>query len=236
MRKTELAEKVGPDHPEMGALNVQLKFLKALMEQQGSGLSGSDELARHHFKLEAERDALTDQIKELELTVAADEDKASKMFTASDKIDRLKQSIDRRDDKVKDLQMERNQIQATTTGGGYRVQAITPPDEGVKIAPVLSKFLLLGGFLGLMVGFGLSLLADYSDRSFRSPSEISKRLGFRVLGHIPWLRSGTPAKKVSKSGLDTSLAAFFGRTRPNPKRIAACEHNCTSALRGAITR
>ncbi len=59
---------------------------------------------------------------------------------------------------------------------------------------------LLGG---LVVGAGLAWAAEMSDRSFRSPHEIRRRLGLSILGHIPQFELA-------------EVPAAERRTRPRP--------------------
>jgi capsular exopolysaccharide synthesis family protein len=64
-------------------------------------------------------------------------------------------------------------------------------------------------FLGLLGGVGLAYLAEVTDKSFRTPEEIRRRLGLPIIGHIPFTAAakgkgdGTAAAK-----LDASLLAY----------------------------
>src|SRR5207253_1957994 len=90
--------------------------------------------------------------------------------------------------------------------------------EGVQVAPVLYQSLLSGGMLGLLLGVGLALAVEASDRGFRSAAEIRKRLGVAVLGHIPRIKTQDAATKPSAGGLDPLLASFL---RPNSAEAEA---------------
>jgi len=64
-------------------------------------------------------------------------------------------------------------------------------------------------FLGFLSGFGLAYLAEVSDKSFRTPEEIRRRLGLPVVGHIPFLRQEETAELVRSTGLDPVLCTFY---------------------------
>src|SRR5262249_10865888 len=72
--------------------------------------------------------------------------------------------------------------------GGYDAKVIAPAGIGVQIAPSLSRNLIMGAGIGLLLGFGLAYLAEGTDKSFRNPEEIRRRLGLPILGHIPPVR------------------------------------------------
>jgi capsular exopolysaccharide synthesis family protein len=79
------------------------------------------------------------------------------------------------------------EIKLVTDPGGYYVNVLSEPRPGKKVAPVAMQIFLLAGILGLMVGVGFAYLADLSDKSFRTPEEIRRRLGLPVIGHIPFM-------------------------------------------------
>ena len=116
------------------------------------------------------------------------------------------------------------------TVGGYEVNDITKPSDGVQVAPVLIQSLLLGAVVGLLLGGGLGLRAELADRSFRSPGDIRRHLGLPVLGHIPPIRidraAGGQAGRGARSGPGRAPAAAI---RPRPRPFAASARSCSSA-------
>src|SRR5438067_9192966 len=55
----------------------------------------------------------------------------------------------------------------------------------------------LSAIFGLTAGIGLAYLAEMSDKSFRTPAEIRRRLGLPVIGHIPFFDADEAAKKAA---------------------------------------
>src|SRR5207248_10422802 len=87
---------------------------------------------------------------------------------------------------------------------------------------------------GIACGFGLAYLVDVSDRSFRTPTEIRRRLGWPVLGHIPLFPVGSDLSNLAAidgAMLDPTLCTFY---RPQSKEAEAYRSVRTSLyFRGA---
>lgn len=124
--------------------------------------------------------------------------------------------------------------------GGYEAKVISPPGQGYKVAPVAWQIFAGGLFLGLLGGAGLAYLLDVSDRSFRAPEEIRRRLGLPVVGHIPFL---SPADQLGRvkgpaAGPAPSTPRWAATTAPTPLRprpTAASAPRCSSAPRARST-
>lgn len=97
------------------------------------------------------------------------------------------------------------------TTGGIEAQVIFPPGVGNKVEPKPVTVFALASMLGLIAGFGLAYLADVTDKSFRSPEEIRRRLNLPVLGHIPSLLSEEEerAKADGVAGPDPILVTYY---------------------------
>lgn len=205
IQKEELSSTLGPNHPDILSIESKIRRLKSLL---GTGAE-LDELDRYRMKLEAERDGIIESIKYLNGTLKDDEQKLAGLADIQEEIERRKISMNRIDDRIKEKRGEKVQVEATRLSGGYRVEDINPPTVGMQVAPVLMRSLSLGGILGLLAGLGLGMVIEVSDRSFRSPIEIRRRLGVPVVGHVPWINTTSPAQNSSKTGMDRTLAAFF---------------------------
>lgn len=65
-----------------------------------------------------------------------------------------------------------------------KVRVIDRPGVGYQIAPQLLTSIAAFVFAGGLLGAGLIVLLDWSDLSYRSPSEIKERLGLPVIARI----------------------------------------------------
>lgn len=206
-KRTELSNRFGPGHPEMVALNAQIKLLEDEIEKRGG--PPDDELDRHRRRLENELEAREKQLDVLKQEIVTDEAKSTRMSELQDRIDALKASQLRDETLLRDKEREKDRVSATETVGGFKVEDVTKPNDGVQIAPVLMQSLLLGSVLGLLLGGGLGLWAELADRSFRSPADIRRLLGLPILGHVPPIRTTEPPEYKPVAALDPILAVLL---------------------------
>jgi capsular exopolysaccharide synthesis family protein len=98
--------------------------------------------------------------------------------------------------KVRDSDMKKD-------SGGFKVATITRPGVGIKVSPIAYQVFAAAGLLGILLGVGLAYLAEISDKSFRNPSEIRRRLGLPVIGHVPFLAADEKAQALIAAGSTT---------------------------------
>jgi polysaccharide biosynthesis transport protein len=206
-KRTEMSTKYGPGHPEMVALNRQIEALKKEIADRGG--PPEDELDRHRIRLENELAAIIKQIEVLQKDIVADETKATQMAELQGAIDSRRADKLRDEGLLREKERERERVAATKSVGGYKVEDVTRPSDGVQIAPVLVQSLLLGAVVGLLMGVGLGLWAELADRSFRSPLDIRRHLGLPVLGHIPPIRTNEEPEYKPSAALDPILAVLL---------------------------
>src|SRR5207244_9729862 len=84
--------------------------------------------------------------------------------------------------------------------GGFDARTLARPGSGGKVAPSPVQFIGAGLILGLLAGLGLAYLAERSDKGFRTPEEIRRRLGLPVLGHIPVMAGDEDARARAEAG------------------------------------
>jgi capsular exopolysaccharide synthesis family protein len=105
------------------------------------------------------------------------------------------------------------------SAGGFDARPLSTPGVGAKVAPIAYQDLGLGLILGLLLGAGLAYLAEYSDKSFRNPEEIRRRLGLPLVGHIPYISPDADAERKRGAGectVDPFLCTYF-----RPKSLEA---------------
>ena len=72
----------------------------------------------------------------------------------------------------------------------------------------MPPYLLGGAAAGFFLLAGLAILLDFADKNFRSPDEITKALGFPVLGHVPQLKESLHKNKLGS--IDGTLCTLGG--------------------------
>lgn len=96
--------------------------------------------------------------------------------------------------------------------GGFVAQTISPAGSTKKVSPSAILVFPMALFLGLCGGVGLAWLAEISDKSFRSPEEIRRRLGLSVLAQIPLVeasKEGLQQVAAGESTLDPMLCTYY---------------------------
>ncbi len=203
-----LGKMLGQDHEKMVAIREQMDLLgREIQRLNPTNPTGIlDELTAYEGYLRKRKETADRQQKELEARLQKDERTLVDAGKIQGEIESLTASIQSAGREINRLTQDRTGIEATKGAGGYAANEITPPGEGGQVAPVLLQSLLMGLAVGLVLGGLGVLVAELTDKSFKSPAEIRKRLGLPVVGHIPQIRVETPADASTPSGLDPVLA------------------------------
>ena len=192
---------VGPNHPDVKQIEEIIADIKAKInvarEQDGPPRSGGKAqgsgnnnlirtgLATQRLELDAiiTEIGIWEQRKALLLSeLKAQQDQILQDDQYRDTIEGLKKMFDATCDQLQRFDYSKNM-------GGYTAELITPPTRGIKVEPKALTVFSLATFFGLLSGLAFAYLADITDKSFRSPDEIRRRLNLPVLGHIPPLLS-----------------------------------------------
>ena len=83
---------------------------------------------------------------------------------------------------------------------GFNISVLSQSGVGVKVAPSAFQTIVGGAMLGLLLGIGLAFLADLTDKGFRSPEEVRRRLQLPLLGHVPYLKPDPEVTRKVESG------------------------------------
>ena len=186
LEREELAERLGKDHPQMKALDAQIARIRKLVgEQNPDDGAAFDELALLRLQLERRRKTSKSQLDIIAKRHLDDEDMLKRGGDLGVQIDLAKGKIADETKRMSDRQLEITALRPSESAGGYEASVITPPREGGRVGTGLVTWLMGGAVLGIALGAGLALLAEATDKSFRSAAEIRRRLGVPVLGHLP---------------------------------------------------
>jgi capsular exopolysaccharide synthesis family protein len=126
--------------------------------------------------------------------------------------DQLKSNVTTNKELFNTIVKRLQEISLVRGHGGYTAQPVERPGLGRKVAPNPYLVFSLASVLGLVVGTGLAYLAEVSDKSFRTPAEIRRRLGLPVIGHIPFIGPDEKAKELVAAGtatLDPMLCTHY---------------------------
>jgi capsular exopolysaccharide synthesis family protein len=102
--------------------------------------------------------------------------------------------------------------------GGFDARVIAPAGIGRQISSStgLLRAMMVPGILGMLCGVGLVYLIEITDKRFRTPEEIRRRLGLRVMSHIPLIEvDDTLREKAADNGtLDPTLITHYRPMSP----------------------
>lgn len=226
--KAAAAERgLGRDHEMMKAIDSKIAFWVERQAKQNPDVKDGivDELTLVELQMKNELKNAEENKKVAEDQYAEDVSTHRKSSEKTIMAAQHKQTIESLEREISQLERERFNIESTESIGGFNAQQLIEPQPGGKIAPVITQWIALGGVLGLMMGFGLSLLVELSDKSFRTPAEIRQRLGVPVIGHIPAIRLDLPSEADVPEAYSNTLVAAR-----RPKSIEA------EAYRGVRTQ
>lgn len=207
LQLSEMSQTLGKDHPRIVALKAQLAFLRdeAGRQTANGGAATLDELDMYGKWVEQRKKSTDRQLAQFKGRLAEDEKKLTAAGGTQDRIESLGTQLIQLDSDIKRLEADKLTTQATQSAGGFSAEKITPPSDGRKVAPVLVQSIIAGIGIGVLLGAGMMLLAEFSDKSFRSPVEIRQRLGLPILGHIPPIRTTPPADGGPTAGFAPTL-------------------------------
>lgn len=187
-RGAETESTLGARHPQVLASRAEAGSVAArLSGEVGRIIEG---LARDARAAEARYNALSAQFDAIK----------GQMGVVNDKSIQL-EALER------DAQVNRNLLeamlnrakQAATTGDALQANAklISPAVPAAAPSfPPKALFLGLGSFAALLIGSGIALVLEGSDRTFRRPDQIESMTGLPVLAMVPQVKGRTASQKV----------------------------------------
>jgi capsular exopolysaccharide synthesis family protein len=220
-----LMEDFGSDHPQLVALRHRIQVTRdffakpASARGQAPGSDVGDDAIAGLDPLELYVRSVKQELKEIDVSdqlfdeLSRSEEEAARKLTKLEvkgealrsAIAQLRQLCDTTINRLKEVNLVREY-------GGFDARIIAPASAGWKVEPRAVPIFTAAALLGLLGGIGLAYLADRSDRSFRTPEEIRRRLGLPVVGHIPLItvrEEELPAAEAGRPQLDPVLCTYF---------------------------
>lgn len=236
LMQLELAEKImqtklGKNHPDLKDVRLQIESLSDHMTKQTQELVKNEDVKKEGV---TDRDSpVTTMQKQFQLELMRYDNMLVTFDTEIAKErdslkDMSKAEVKDQDFRDKKLNMNKlitsltEQLNSTKLGTNadevnFSAETIQPATMAQKVEPRLFVIMVLSSIFGLLGGFGLAYLADMTDKSFRSPEEIRRRLNIPVVGHIPILISEEESAKLEGAinGPDPTLITYY---RPKSRK------------------
>lgn len=99
--------------------------------------------------------------------------------------DRLQPRVEIERATLQDLLLQREQLSAELSRGGFDWQVVEPPDLGRQIGPDPIKPLALGIVAGLFIGGALAFIRDSIDNVVRTSDDLQRQVPLPLLGILP---------------------------------------------------
>ncbi|MBS0201591.1 MAG: polysaccharide biosynthesis tyrosine autokinase [Planctomycetes bacterium] len=216
-----LMENHGPDHPKLLSLRRRIELTRKYLTRSllDTDPESKDEAkpkaAQHQDFLTVYLNSLRQEIKtseekERELNLLFEQERESaKSLTVYEVKDATFQADIKRTQQLFEGVIKRlEEINLMKNYGGYKTEVISPPTLGWQVEPNRNRILTLGLVGGLLGGLALAFLAEMTDRTFRSPDDVSAHLGLPIVGHIPVIQQ-LVSPKDSQSKLSPTLVSYF---------------------------
>ncbi len=131
---------------------------------------------------------LDQNIRELRDFMARQPQQSAQLADYQQEVTRLQELLQRIE---LDIQQENLRLAANMSEIGYRIVVRQDPQRPVApIEPNKPRMAMMGLLLSLALGGGLVLLAEFTDRSFRSLKDIERTLDVKVIGTLPMIETG----------------------------------------------
>jgi capsular exopolysaccharide synthesis family protein len=220
LQERQLLDHFGPDYSEVVSVRNRIALIRKMAGQKATPgdkaaeAVATDPVARYLEGIKEElREAnlvwksLGDQLGDLQ-------EDARKLSTYEVEEEHLRANTVRIQQLLDSTIKRLSEMNLVRDVGGFDARTIAPPGPGYKVAPSLVQFLFGGLALGMLAGVGLAYLVELSDKGFRTPEEIRRRLGLPVIGNIPLLVPDEEARAKIGAGQPMLEPLFCSYYRP----------------------
>lgn len=206
--RQKLLSTYGPNHPQIKELEDTISEIMKIY-RRGAGATDGDKKtvirdpedpASYLVGMKQELDFVETTIKSLDTLFDKESKAAKELNNLEVEEERLRKLRDSSEEMLRAIVKRVQELSLIKDFGGYDAKAIAPPGVGRKVAPNALTVFPLAGIAGLVLGLCLAYLAEMSDKSFRTPAEIRRRLGLPVIGHIPFYGPDEKATKQVAGG------------------------------------
>ena len=216
LEEQALLRNFGEDHPDVVAVRKKIEMTRDFLSPEkraarlasGQAAGSEDPVAAYERSLRQELATIHLSQQSLVGLTANERTEAQTLADFEIKDAKLQKEIAHleqdRDENIARLKA----INELRDHGGYDAKVISTPGTGSRTGTGMLQIILAGAAVGLLLGVGLAYLADMTDKSFRNPEEIRRRLGLPIVAHVPMMEEeGTPSSPDAPL-LDRSLAIY----------------------------
>src|SRR5215471_14260798 len=220
----QLETKYGPDHPKM----VEVKQQMAVIQQQIDASRGQLE-----EKLRADYERAVRDEKSLQAALDLAKGEAVRQNQANIQFSLLKQDVETAKSMYTDFLNKTNQAkvqEAEQHNNMHLIESALPPVS--PVGPNRLRTIVIGLFVSLLAGFGLTFFLEYLDSTIKSVEDVTRYAQLPALGVIPAISSRRVLRLARKSshrnlnlieGESAPAAAFPGQLMAVDSRSSVAE-------------
>lgn len=221
VQEKELMQMYDVDHPKVKGIRANIEMVEEHHKTLAGGADAPEkDPAKHYLAvMRAELAEAEAGLNSLGTILENMRNEAKTMGQVELDEEHLRTTVKREKDLYEETLKRLSQINLVRDSGGFDASTLSFSGIGQKVAPSAFQMICGGLMLGLLVGIGLALLADFTDKGFRSPDEVRRRLNLPLLGHVPFLRADPDTAAKVKAGeikTDPLLCALY-----RPKSLEA---------------
>tara|TARA_R110002049_G_scaffold4601_4_gene31847 strand:- start:73958 stop:76519 length:2562 start_codon:yes stop_codon:yes gene_type:complete len=128
---------------------------------------------------------------------------------AEAKLYRLQRDIDRQQALYDRIVARLDEVNIMSGSQGLHLVVLNTPKLGDKIAPSMSRSLILYGLLGALAGFSLAYVLEMTDHAYHSAEQVSEHLSVPVIGHLSICRKRKRDASLNDVCFSDELHTFF---------------------------
>lgn len=216
VQEDELLRDVGPDHPDVRQVQQKMRTLTNYLALKGIVVdlslksskpgTATDPLESHQKALRQELDEIDQTVDSYSKILLGEVAQAKDLISSEMQEETLANQRDRTRELYKVVVNRLSETDLVKDAGGFRSGIIVPPPAvGKRSATPVQTVFAVSTLCGLLAGFGLACLAEFTDHSFRSPNEIVSKLGVRIVGHVPVVDDSIRKKSTIEGELSPML-------------------------------
>jgi capsular exopolysaccharide synthesis family protein len=214
-----LVNDYGDQHPTLRNVRLEIESLKEFLQKQKNDLTEEEKakraspaqlLASYFLVLKNEVAELEKREKEL-VALSEEEAKLAKEVEMKFMLGgSLKSNLQRAQNRYDEVFKRLQEISITNEYVGFSTDLIASPlPNTLAVWPTKTKVGAVGLGLGLLLGLMFALVAEFADRTFRSPEDVEQAVGASILVHIPKIETAKMKRKMDKATkLVPTMATF----------------------------
>ncbi|WP_404308808.1 polysaccharide biosynthesis tyrosine autokinase [Neorhodopirellula lusitana] len=209
----------GDNHPSVRALRTELNNMQRFVDKTRADRPEEDkrveanpaEILASYFRVLQSDIAELEKREEQLLALSEKESKLAKEVETTFLLgSSLKGKLDRAQSRYDEVFQRLHEISLTNDYSGFATDLIVMPLPATNpVWPTKSKIAALGILAGGLLGLGLALLAEMTDRTFHDPADVERVVGASVLAHVPRLKESALKKKaIAGSTISPMIVTF----------------------------